>query len=118
MGKMKGQRVWLKSDVMDYLWLQATEDDEDVNSILRRLFNLPEPDSKTIFVEGTDSRRKYDVSDLAVGEHKIFQLEFGADGKPIKTRSIVQSVRNYMKKEGKLFHTSITADGFMVYRAR
>lgn len=117
--RMKGQQLWISGDVLEHLKKYAESGDKNINAALRRALEIPEPEDELPSLKFIPAppKRKYDVSDMNIGEHRIIPHHRDKHGN-INNRTIVQSIRAYMVKAGRLYNTGFAPGGLLVYRAR
>lgn len=106
---LKGKATWIPGDVVDEIKEHIQEGDTSLVPALRRALNIPFP--HTNLIENRNPR-KYDVSDLLVGESKTIPWIENSDNQhPIKN-----SIIRYSENVGRTFEREATPYGLKVTR--
>lgn len=110
-----GTHIWLPGDIVAALSDFLEPGEISYSIALRRVLGLPMPrvkEEKT----GPHGRLKYDVTDLAVGEYRVFEIEPGKEVGTTNANNIKRSIKRYAKRSGKDFTVTLTTAGIMAFR--
>ena len=107
--KIAGRSIWMPSEIMTWLYKDG-DYEADVLDLLRNELGLDPPvEPRKVGVTEKRTRFKYDVSDLGVGETRIFTVENNK-------HTIIRSIRVYAERNGQQYAASIVADGLQFKR--